>query len=498
MGLREPERTRVIHLYLINPRNTLVGLTDLKRSRWNRYRVWKPLGLLTLAALTPAEWQITIIDENIHTPEYEKLPRPDLVGVTAFTSQANRAYELAAEFRERGVPVVMGGIHATMCPDEAVARVDSIVTGEAEQVWAQVLADARRGDLRSLYEGTHASMDAMPPARHDLLNGDYAFGSIQTTRGCPLNCSFCSVTAFNGFRYRQRPIADVVREFGMIRERRVLVVDDNLIGTTRAHIDRTKDLFRAMIQAKLRKQWIAQVTINMADDDELLALAARAGCAGVFIGFESPTVAGLKEVGKKFNLLNDRDLAASVRRIQRHKILVVGSFIMGLDTDTAGIGERIAVTATDYGVDILNTLFLTPLPGTRLWDDMQSQDRIDASTFPEDWRYYTLTFPVARYRRFSRADLAREMEICDGTFYSRRNIFRRFLGSLWHRRQPLIALVANMSFRKNLRQNQQNCLDFLAAQSRVAVDDHASDLQPGLSRILHAARVTATSGVADT
>ena len=128
------ERTTTIRIYLINPRNPLVDLTDLKRSRWNRYRVWKPLGLLTLAALTPAEWQITIFDENIRMPEYEKLPRPDLVGVTAFTSQSNRAYELAAEFRERGVPVVMGGIHATMCPDEAAARVDSIVTGEAEQV----------------------------------------------------------------------------------------------------------------------------------------------------------------------------------------------------------------------------------------------------------------------------------------------------------------------------------------------------------------------------
>jgi radical SAM superfamily enzyme YgiQ (UPF0313 family) len=506
--LDKHERTAAIRLYLVNPRNPLVGLTDLQRSRWNRYRVWKPLGLLTLAALTPAEWQITIFDENIRTPEYEKLPRPDLVGVTAFTSQANRAYELAAEFRERGVPVVMGGIHATMCQDEAVARVDSVVTGEAEQVWARVLGDAKQGALQPLYEGTHTTMDAMPPARHDLLAGDYAFGSIQTTRGCPLNCSFCSVTAFNGFRYRQRPIADVVREFGLIREKLVLVVDDNLIGTSRTHIARTKELFRAMIQANLHKRWIAQVTINIADDDELLALAARAGCAGVFVGFESPTVAGLKEVGKKFNLLNGRDLAASVRRIQRHKILVVGSFIMGLDTDAPGIGERIAATAAHYGVDILNALFLTPLPGTRLWNDLESQDRIAASVFPEDWQYYTLTFPVAHYRQFSRADLAREMETCDGTFYSLRNIFRRVWGALWHRRRPLIAIVANLSYRKNLRQSQKSCWDFLATQpQRVAADQRraaprsepACSAPAGSARppIPPAARVTPQSSMAE-
>ncbi|MFH1419046.1 MAG: radical SAM protein [Planctomycetota bacterium] len=443
-----------------------MGLTDIKRSRWNRSRVWKPLGLMALAALTPPEWEITIFDENIRLPDYAALPPPDLVGVTAFTSQANRAYEVAAHFRGRGVPVVMGGIHATMCPDEATARADAVVTGEAELVWAQVLADIRQGDLRPLYEGTHAKMDEVPPARHDLLTRDYAFGSIQTTRGCPLNCSFCSVTAFNGYRYRQRPVADVVREFGTIREKLVLVVDDNLIGTSRQHIARAKDLFRAMIQAKLRKRWIGQVTINMADDEELLRLAAKAGCVGVFIGFESPTAAGLQEVGKKFNLVNGRDFAASVRRIRRHKILVAGSFIMGLDTDESGIGRRIAEAAKHYGVDILNTLFLTPLPGTRLWDELAAQGRIAADRFPEDWKHYTLTFPVARYRNFSCADIVREMETCDQTFYSLRNTLRRVWSSLWHWRKPLVALVANLSYRSNLRQHRENYRDFLLSRTQ--------------------------------
>ena len=227
------------------------------------------------------------------------------------------------------------------------------------------------------------------------------------------------MTTFNGAQYRQRPVADVVREFQAIPEKRVLVVDDNLIGTRPDHVARAKELFCALAAAKLHKQWIAQATINFADDEELLALAAKAGCQGVFIGFESPSPEGLRELGKKFNLTKGRDFPASVRRIQRHKILVVGSFIIGLDVDEPGIGKRIAEVASQYGVDTLNTLFLTPLPGTRLWDQMKSEERIALNMFPEDWKYYTLTFPVARYKHFTLDGIVQEMSSCNHRFYSR-------------------------------------------------------------------------------
>jgi radical SAM superfamily enzyme YgiQ (UPF0313 family) len=374
-----------MRLCLINPSNPLVSIVKVKESRWNRYRVWKPLSLMVLAGLTPREWEISIVDENFGVPDYQAIPRPDLVGITAFTSQANRAYEVAGHFRRLGVPVIMGGIHATMCVNEVMERVDSVVTGEAEPVWPQVLEDARHGKLKCRYDGGLAEISHVPLARHDLLPARYAFGAIQTTRGCPLNCSFCSVTAFNGTHYRQRPISDVVREFQLVREKRILVVDDNLIGTRSSHIARAKDLFRAMAQANLRKEWVAQATINFADDEELLVLAAKAGCRGVFIGFESPAPEGLQELGKKFNLLKGRDFRASVRRIQRHNILVVGSFIVGLDIDEPAIGKRIAEAANQYGVDNLNVLFLTPLPGTRLWDQMRAENRIALDAFPEDY-----------------------------------------------------------------------------------------------------------------
>ncbi len=449
-----------MRLYLINPSNPLVSIINVRKNFWNRYRVWKPLSLMVLAGLTPSEWKITIVDENMGAPDYRAMPLPDLVGITAFTSQANRAYEVSDHFRRLGVPVVMGGIHATMCLGEVADHVDSVVTGEAEGVWPQVLADARNGCLKHRYDGGLAEMNNVPIARHDLTAAGYAFGAIQTTRGCPMNCNFCSVTAFNGTHYRQRPIPDVVREFDSIREKYVLVVDDNLVGTRPEHIARAKNLFRAMAQANLGKEWIAQASINFADDEELLALAAKAGCRGVFIGFETPSPEGLRELGKRYNLLKGRDFGASVKRIQRHHMLVMGSFILGLDVDKPGIGKRIAEVARQYGVDNLNVLFLTPLPGTRLWDQMKSEDRIALNAFPEHWKYYTLTFPVARYKHLTLDGIIDEMIACDREFYSMPHILRRVWCTLRQRREPLISLVANLSYRTNRRLNRKAYADF--------------------------------------
>jgi len=436
-------------LYLINPSNPLVSISLNRSSYWNRYRLWKPLGLLVLAGLTPPEWEISILDENLAPIDYEALPRPDVVGVTAFTSQAPRAYEIAGGFRSRGVPVVMGGIHATMCLEEAGRYVDSVVTGEAEAVWADVLEDVLTGRLKARYDGGRAAMDQIKPARHDLLPDGYAFGSIQTTRGCSLNCTFCSVTEFNGARYRQRPVAEVVEEFKSIPESRVLIVDDNLIGRKPQHIERAKELFRALAKADTGKCWIGQTTINIADDEELVHLAAKAGCVGLFIGFESVTPEGLPELGKKSAMLSGRNIPASVERIRRHNILVVGSFIMGLSSDRPGVGSLIAEAAGRYGVDNMNVLFLTPLPGTRLWKQLKAEDRIAMDAFPGDWRYYTLNYPVARYQYLSLEQIVREMNQCNSTFYSASNIFERLGRNLLAGRNPLFSLVSNLTSRRN-------------------------------------------------
>lgn len=436
-------------LYLVNPSNPLVSISLNKQSYWNRFRLWKPLGLLVLAGLTPPEWEISILDENLAPIDYEALPRPDVVGITAFTAQASRAYEIAGWFRARGVAVVMGGIHATMCLGEASRYVDSVVTGEAEPVWAQVLEDARTGGLKARYDGGRATMEDMVPARHDLLPRGYAFGSIQTTRGCSLNCHFCSVTEFNGARYRQRPIPEVVEEFKSIPEAQVLIVDDNLIGRRPQHVERAKELFRALAEAGTGKRWIGQTTVNVADDEELLRLAEKAGCVGLFIGFESATAEGLPELGQKAALLSGRNIPASVERIRRHNILVVGSFIMGLDSDRPGVGKLIAEAAGRYGVDNMNVLFLTPLPGTRLWKQLEAEGRIAMDAFPGDWKYYTLTYPVARCKHLSLDQIIHEMNECNSTFYTAQNILSRLGRNLLAGRNPLYSLVGNLTSRKN-------------------------------------------------
>jgi radical SAM superfamily enzyme YgiQ (UPF0313 family) len=436
-------------LYLINPNNPLVSLTKSKENRWNKYTAWKPLGLLVLAGLTPKKWEIKVFDENLGLPDYANLPQPHLVGITAFTSQAQRAYALAAEFRIRKVPVIMGGIHASMCTEEASANVDSVVCGEAESVWPQVLSDFLEGKLKPFYKGEQLPLAHVPAARHDLLPQGYFFGSIQISRGCPLACSFCSVTAFNGGHFRRRPIANVVDEFKLIKEKNILIVDDNLIGTRADQVEHTKEMFRQMIAARLNKRWIAQVTVNMADDDELLRLAAEAGCFGVFIGFESANKEGLEEVHKKFNIQHGRDMKASIRRIQKRGISVVGSFIIGLDVDKVHIGRDIAAAARKYGLDALNVMFLTPLPGTGLWNKMKAENRITANNFPNDWKYYTLTFPVAKYMHLTWRDMLREKDNCYRNFYSYPHILRRTNSSLWHFRNPFVTFISNMMYRVN-------------------------------------------------
>jgi radical SAM superfamily enzyme YgiQ (UPF0313 family) len=232
-------------------------------------------------------------------------------------------------------------------------------------------------------------------------------------------------------------------------------VDDNLIGIHKGHLDRAKDLFKAMIQANLGKYWIAQVSINVADDEELLRLAAKAGCIGVLMGFESATEEGLEEIDKKFNIPRGRDLKASVRRIQRYGIGVAGSFIIGLDADQKGIGRQIAAVAKHYGLDLLNLAFLTPLPGTGLWQKMEAEGRITANNFPEDWKYYTFTFPVAKYLQLSWADLIREMDSCSRDFYSYPHILHRLWASLWRTRRPFPMLVSTFSCKNNLRINRK-------------------------------------------
>jgi radical SAM superfamily enzyme YgiQ (UPF0313 family) len=214
----------------------------------------------------------------------------------------------------------------------------------------------------------------------------------------------------------------------------------------------------------------------MGDDDELLELSAKAGCIGVFIGFETTSTEGLEEIHKKFNIRKKQDIKIAVRRIHKHGIAIVGSFIIGLDVDKKNVGKLIASTAQQYGLDTINVVFLTPLPGTRLWEEMDAKNRVIMKGSRSDWRYFTLTFPVARYNHLSWREMLEEKEECFRTFYSYAAIFRRICSCVFHFRNPVLPLFSNLSYRANtLRLDRAAYKDFDVSPGETTMHAYATE-----------------------
>jgi len=376
-------------LLLINPVNpNRAGLTVNLSSRF------PPMALGILATLTPDSWEVALVDENFEPFKYQEA---DLVGITAFTASAPRAYEIAGIYRERGIPTVMGGIHASMLPEEALRYVDTVVIGEAESVWPQVIADFIGGGMQHTYQGSWLDLAGMVQPRRNLFRPEYVFGTIQTSRGCPMDCEFCSVSTFNGRHYRQRPVGEVLDELETIQQKRVFFIDDNIIGYGKGAEKRAIALFKGIIERGIKKDWWCQASLNFADNEEVLKYAARSGCLMVFLGVEAEDNDALKEIGKKLNLKKGKDGYREVfKRINRHGIAVLGAFIYGMDSDTT---ERLR-RRTDYilhsGVDAVQLSYLTPLPGTRLFNRIRDEGRLLYTNFPADWELYDLMNVVYR------------------------------------------------------------------------------------------------------
>ena len=389
-------------LVLINPRNRV--------SLYGDY-LWQPLAFGYVAAATPSNWEVELIDEQCEGARDYRDVEADLVGITAFTTQAPRAYRVAAEFRERKIPVVMGGIHASLVPDEAERFADALIIGECERIWPGVLADAEAGQLARRYQGGSSGESVVRPDRRIFEKYPYEYVSAQTSRGCPMDCSFCSVTVFNGRLFRMRGVDDVVEEVASIPERDIIFVDDDLNGFSRKAKERCLELFRALADARLDKQWITQVTINFGDDDELPRLARASGCAGVFIGLESTDTKSLALI-RKDGVSQRRGLdyyRENVARIRRHGIGVVGSFILGIDSQNMDtIVPDILRFADETDLDGLNPTIMTPLPGTRDYARFDAEGRILFKNYPDDWEKYTLAFPVTSMPNVTGAGLMRK------------------------------------------------------------------------------------------
>jgi radical SAM superfamily enzyme YgiQ (UPF0313 family) len=430
-------------LVLVNPVNPVrTGLTVNKGSRF------PPIGLGIVAALTPEHWDVALVDENWEPFVYQEA---DLVGISAFTASANRAYEIATLYRERGVPVVMGGIHASMCTEEALHFVDAAVVGEAETVWPQVIADVEAGQLQQVYRGDWPALEGCPWPRRNLFHPEYVFASVQTSRGCPMDCEFCSVTAFNGRRYRRRPPSEVLDELETIPQKMLFFVDDNIIGYGEKSRAQALALFRGMVERRLDKWWFCQASLNFADDEEVLHWAAQAGCKMVFLGLEAEEVDALTEVNKKLNLRRGvESYEVAFQRIHQAGIAVLGAFIFGMDGDTSEKLQHRADYMIRNGVDVMQTTYLTPLPGTRLFEQLQGEERLLHTKFPGDWDRYDMTEVVHQPGSMEANELTLSMQKSNQRMYDRSVLLRKAFRTLWKTRDftaMMFAWQSNLNYR---------------------------------------------------
>ena len=314
----------------------LLLISPVDQSEWTVVSLsvinWAPRSLAYLAALTPSDWDIKIVDENIEPLTFEDA---DLVGITAFTANAPRAYEVSEQYRRKGIKTVMGGVHASMLPDEAIQFVDSVVIGEAETVWQTLLRDFDRNELKRFYRGQRISLENLVRARRDLYPAKYRLLAVETSRGCPMDCEFCSVTAFNGRTYRARPVEEVLDELEGIDNKNIFFSDNTILGYGKRGEERAIKLFKGMVDRGLNKRWFSQVEIDIAYNPDVLKWAKKSGCSGLAIGFESINEDALKAMHKVRNLkVGVGKYEEGVKRIHDHGIAIAGAFVLGSDGDT--------------------------------------------------------------------------------------------------------------------------------------------------------------------
>jgi len=392
------------------------------------------LALTTLAALTGEEWEVSIVDENVDTLDFSDLP--DLAAISIMTPLAKRGYEIADAFREKGVSVVLGGIHPTMMKDEAKIHADSVVMGEAEETWPLVLSDFKQGNLQPFYKSTNfSSLERFPVPKRNLLNRkNYFFtNTIQTTRGCPFDCEFCSVTSFYGRTYRVRPVEDVISEIGHMEKGFIFFVDDNIAGKP----SYAKELFRAFIPLKIK--WFSQASLSIVKDRELLNLAQRSGCKGLFIGFESLSQENLKAMGKSMNRADDYKEA--IKMIHDHGIGIQGSFIFGTDFDDKSVFSDVIRFIEKTRLEAVLFSVLTPFPGTRIYETLLRENRI----IDTDWEKYDMNHVVFRPKKMAPKELQDGFNWAYRKLYGHRSILVRLFP---FNRNSLFYGVQNYGFRQ--------------------------------------------------
>lgn len=430
-------------IYLILP--AVEGLRVTQKRSWVSRRKmlrFSVLSLTTIAALTPADHEVVICDENVEPVDYQI--DADVVGITFMTGLANRAYELATHFKQRGVITVAGGFHPTLNPEEAQKHFDIVVAGEAEDTWSKVLTDIESGRFHQVYHSNfNPDLNHVPFPKRDLLKTKKHYittDAVQTGRGCRHKCKFCSVTAFFNHSHRNRPLNNVMKEVqsaGKI----FMFVDDNII----ADREFAMQLFQRM--AGLNKKWVSQCSIKIADDQPLLDMAAKAGCIGLFIGIESVNPKNLAAMDKDFN--DPDSYQVKIKKINQAGIHVQAGMIVGLDSDDVGVFERNLEFLQESGIGALQLAILTPQPGTPLRKEFEEQGRI----IDNNWAHYDYRHTVIQPKQMTPRQLQDGADWLYTQFYRLDRIALRTIKILFKTGvyPAILAWRLNMTYRYDLK-----------------------------------------------
>ncbi len=397
------------------------------RRRGQAYiRTWQmeSLPAATLAGLTPPDIDLKFYDDRMEVIPFDE--PTDLVAISVETYTAKRAYQIASEYRRRNIPVVIGGFHASLCPDEVARYAEAVVIGEAEKLWPQVLDDARHGRLEKFYRSTdRPSLVGLRPDRSIFRGKRYlSIGLVEAGRGCHFKCDFCAVqTVFDSTQTR-RPVDEILAELRILKRTKKLFffVDDNITS----NLAQAKEFLRELIPLGIR--WVSQSSINAAHDDEFLDLMRRSGCQGVLIGFESLNESNLAAMNKTFNVARG-GFAHALANLRRHRIRIYGTFIFGYDGDTPDSFARTVDFAEEHAFYITAFNHLTPFPGTPLYRRLSDEGRLlyEAWWLDDNYSYNRIPF---RPRGIDPEELQRQCVGARRRFYSWPSILRRGFDSV--------------------------------------------------------------------
>lgn len=422
-------------LALINPKNQTQtdsnGIYKMLERNKEHLKLWfaPPLSLLTLASYTPDKIETIIIDEHFEKINFDE--DFDLIGITAMTQQANRAYEIADEFKRRNVTVAMGGIHSSVLPEEALKHVDTVFVGEAEELWQIYLEDLKSGRERKLYKnnGFYDLKKSLTP-RYELINYDnynqlnthFKFIPVQATRGCPHDCSFCVTTKFYGKKIRKKEIGQIVKDIQHLNKYSpnslLLFVDDNFF------VDRqfAKSVLRELIPLKIK--YIAQSDVKVAEDEELLRLAYQSGCMMIFIGFESLNPMSLGDINANaFKMKQYHNYSTAIKKIQENGMVVFGAFVIGFDNDDLSTFQNIREFVLKHNIPGQFTL-LTPLPGSHIYNIFKAEGRLIKENFWNNCSFFNMTF---KHDYLSKEEAEREIIQLHDEIFSEENSLKRNL-----------------------------------------------------------------------